>query len=277
MLESFKYINHLKEEIDFGVEGIFVNENELRDYSWDFISENNKITGFSKGIVKKTIPIIISCNSEEEGIKKKNSLAEVFEKDIFEAVHGKIFIGDYYLKCFVTGSKKSNYLVDKRSLQTELEITTDCPYWVREKTIHFGLFSTAEGKEGGKNLDFNNDFPYDYLPHSDFSKLNNTGYVGSNFKMIFYGEVSNPAVTIAGHEYGVNVDVGSNEYLTIDSMTKKIFLTHVDGTEENVFNKRNRDSYIFEKIPAGNNSFSKSDGFGVDVILMEERSEPKWI
>lgn len=277
MLESFKYINHMKEELCFGNEGIFVNENELRDYSWNLISENNKITGFKKGIVKKAIPIIIACQSEEEGIKKKNSLAEIFDKDVLEAAHGKIIIGDYYLKCFVTGSKKSDYLVDKRVLRTELEITTDCPFWIKEKSISFGKFATNEGVVGGKNLDFNNDFSYDYLPQSIHSKLNNTGFVGSNFKMIIYGDVSNPAVTISGHEYKVNVDVGINEYLTIDSISKKIYLTHIDGSMENVFNKRNRESYIFQKIPAGNNSFSKSDSFGVDVVLMEERSEPKWI
>ena len=66
------------------------------------------------------------------------------------------------------------------------------------------------------------------------------------------------------------------EYLTIDSTTKKIFLTKNDGTIINQFNNRNRDSYIFEKIPAGSNVVTWNGDFAFDVILLEERSEPKW-
>ena len=70
--------------------------------------------------------------------------------------------------------------------------------------------------------------------------------------------------------------MNSGEYLTIDSATKKIFLTAVDGTTANKFNNRNRDSYIFEKIQPGGNVVAWDGTFGFDVILLEERSEPKW-
>ena len=39
---------------------------------------------------------------------------------------------------------------------------------------------------------------------------------------------------------------------------------------------RNKDSYIFEKIQPGTNYVIIDGDFGVDIILMEERSEPKW-
>jgi phage-related protein len=74
----------------------------------------------------------------------------------------------------------------------------------------------------------------------------------------------------------VNCTVGANEYLTIDSSAKKVFLTAQDGTITNMFNNRNRDSYVFEKIPTGQNVVSWNGGFGFDIILLEERSEPKW-
>jgi len=53
-------------------------------------------------------------------------------------------------------------------------------------------------------------------------------------------------------------------------------LTHSDGSTENCFNLRNRDSYIFEKIPAGVLTIASSANFKFDVVLLEERSEPKW-
>ena len=143
------------------------------------------------------------------------------------------------------------------------------------KETSFSFANIGEGGEvGGKNLDFTHDLPYDF--YSKTGTFNNTGFVGTNFRMNIFGQCSNPSVYVSGHLYQVNCEVDTNEYLTIDSLSKKIYLTANDGTTTNVFNLRNRDSYIFEKIPPGNNSVLIDGGFGVDIILTEERSEPKW-
>lgn len=271
MLEKFIYRNHMNEEISFGNNGIFVNKSDLHDYSWDYESKNDRISSFKKKIKKMKVPVIIICDSEEEGIEKKNRLFEIPEKDILAKEYGQIIIGDYRLKCYVTGSKKSEYLTSKRMLRTSLTAVTDLPYWVKETTTTFGYGQGAEGT----NLDFNNDFPYDYTSNLLGKSLNNTNFISTNFKMIIYGACENPTVTIAGHSYNVNVRIEENEYLTIDSIEKTIVLTHSDGTTENCFNLRNKGSYIFEKIPVGVSGVS-SGHFKFDVTLLEERSEPKW-
>ena len=114
MIEQIKYINHLNEVIEFGKNGIFINYNTLRDYNWDITSANNKIASFKKGIVSKTIPVIIKCHSEEEGIEIRNRLFEVFEKDVLAKKNGRIIVSEYYLKCFITGSKKTKYLLPEQ-------------------------------------------------------------------------------------------------------------------------------------------------------------------
>ena len=94
--------------------------------------------------------------------------------------------------------------------------------------------------------------------------------------MIIYGACTNPAVYVSGHLYQVNCELGSTDYLTIDSITKKIFVTSNKGAITNVFNLRNRDSYIFTMIPPGQNVVAWEGDFGIDITLIEERSEPKW-
>ena len=69
--------------------------------------------------------------------------------------------------------------------------------------------------------------------------LNNSGFVGSNFKIIIYGAVVNPEIHIAGHTYEVKCEIGANEYLTIDSLDKTVVLKKSDGTTVNYFNLRN--------------------------------------
>ncbi len=273
MLEKFIYKNHMNEIITFGESNIFANQNDLHDYSWDVTSKNNKISSFKKGIISKSIPVYIICKTEKEGIAIRNKIFEVCEKDVLVGKHGTIMVGDYYLKCYVKASKKSEYLKLKHMMKLTLQITTDEPYWIKETMTTFNYGAGA----AGSNLDYNNDFPYDYSSNLLGLQLNNTGFVPVNFRMRIYGACENPKVTIAGHEYEVAVSLADNEYLTIDSIKKTIVLTHTDGSTENCFNLRNKESYIFEKIPVGLNNVSNNGDFKFDVTLLEERGEPKWI
>ena len=137
MLEQFTYTNSFNETLEFGKNGLFVNENDLRDFAWSITSKNNKISGFKKGVVSKTIPVILNCNSEDEGVALRNRLFEVFEKDVLTKKHGKIQIGDYYLHCFITGSKKSSYLMHKHCMVVSLTVQTDKPSWIKETPIGY--------------------------------------------------------------------------------------------------------------------------------------------
>lgn len=273
MLEQLKYKNHINEVFEFGKDGIFVDMNELHDYEWTVTKKGNRIASLDYAISKRKLPIVIICDTEAKGIAARNRLMEVVEKDVLAMKHGQIIIGDYYFKCFVTRSQKANYLTTKRLMEVTLTLTTDFPYWVKETTASFGI----EDGSGGQGLDFNHDFPFDFSSGLTIKAVNNTGFVASDFRMIIYGACSDPAVYVNGHLYQVNCEVGENSYLTIDSSEKKIYLTGTDGTVTNVFNMRNRDSYIFEKIVPGSNAVSWDGDFGFDIILLEERSEPKWI
>lgn len=272
MIEQIKYINHINEVVEFGKDGIYINENTLRDFTWKVTSNNDKISSFKKGIVNKTIPVIIVCSNEAEGIAKRNRLFEVMEKDVLANKHGKIIIGDYYLKCFVTGNKKKNYLKYNNYIQATLTITTDYPSWIKETKV---VFNESSGSTSDW-LDYDYDYEYDYASEFNNVVINNTGFVASDFKMIIYGFVANPKIYIDGHEYNVNVTISTGEYLTIDSQQKTIVLTKYNGEQVNCFNKRSRDSYVFEKIKSGSNVVTCEGSIKADIILIEERGEPRW-
>ncbi len=273
MLEQLKYQNHLNEVYEFGKDGIFVKTNDLHDYEWAVTQRGNRIAAIDYAVSKRKLPVTIICQTEEDGIKARNRLMEVTEKDVLAMKHGRIIIGDYYFRCFVTKSEKKQSQWSRRHMEVTLTLISDFPYWVKESTHIFRKL--GEGS-GGKNLDHSHDLPYDYFSGMGNKKLNNAAFVATNFRMTIYGACTCPVVYIAGHAYQVECEVGVGEHLTIDSIKKTITLTAVDGTVTNVFNLRNRDSYIFEKIPPGQNSVIWSGNYGVDVTLLEERSEPKW-
>lgn len=275
MLEQLKYKNHMNEVFAFGQNGIFVDSNELRDYEWSVDKKNNRISALKYAVRKKKLPVTIICPTEAQSIAAKNKLFEVVEKDVLAMKHGQVILGDYHMDCFVTKSAKKDYLTNNRLLKLTLTLTTDRPYWVRETTVPYGVVDDDAAAQ--TFLDYAMDFPVDYYSDAAVKPITNTGFVASNFRLVIYGACTNPSVIIADHIYQVNCTVNENEYLTIDSSAKTIFLTAEDGTTTNVFNDRERSSYVFEKIPAGQSVVSWSGEFAFDITLLEERSEPKWI
>ena len=277
MLEQVKYRNHLGEEVTFGKGGIFVNENDLRDFAWSYTAKNNRISSFQKGVVKKTLPVILACTSEGEGIIKRNNLFEVCEKDVLAHQHGKFIIGDYYLKCYIVGSKKSDYLMNNRVLKLKLSVVTDSPAWVKESVNIFRrLDSVIVDENAGSNLDFPHDFPFDFASEVTNRDIINDDFVSTNFRMTIYGPCTNPEIYVGGHCYAVNTELLANEHLIVDSAAKTITLYHTNGDQVNCFNNRSREHYVFEKIPSGANAVTWEGNFGFDITLLEERSEPKW-
>ena len=273
MLEQLKYKNHMGEVFEFGKDGIFVDSNNLHDYEWTVTKRGNRIAALNRTVSKRTLPVIILCETEAQGVAARNRLLEVAEKDVLALQHGQIILGNYYFRCFVTKSQKNNYLISKRYMTATLTLTSDFPYWVREQTF---AFRKQSEQTGGKNLDFAYDHPFDFYSGMGNRQMVNTGFVGTNFRMIIFGACSSPAVYVSGHLYQVDCDVAAKEYLTIDSISKKAYITKENGSTVNVFNLRSRDSYLFEKIPPGQNTVIWEGNYGVDIILLEERSEPKW-
>lgn len=272
MLEQLKYKNHMNEVFEFGKDGIFVNTNELHDYEWEVNIKNNRISSLDRTVREKSLPVVIICEDEDQGIQARNKLFEVVEKDVLALQHGRVIIGDYYFKCYVTKSTKENYLTSKRLMQLELTLTSDFPFWVKETTKSFVINSGTPAD--GHGYPYN--FPYDYSSDTTTYELVNTNFADTNFRLIVYGPAYDPAVFINGHLYQVFCVIEEGEYLTIDSTSKKITLTRNDGEEINLFYYRSFESYIFQKIPAGTSEISWDGEFGFDIVLMEERSEPRW-
>ena len=205
----------------------------------------------------------------------RNKLFEIAEKDILANKAGKFVINDYYLRGFVAGSTKSEYLYNKQYMKCNLLVQTDATGWIKETVYPFRLTKAAEGE---KHLDFPYDMPFDYGNSLAIRTLNNPAFVAADFRLIIYGNALNPSIYVGDNVYSVDVEINSGEYLTIDSKSKTIVLTKIDGQKVNCYNRRNREKYIFTKIPTGNSIVtSPNDGIAFDLVVLEERSEPKWI
>jgi hypothetical protein len=275
MLDKFIFENHLGQRFDGLANGVYLNYSDLRDYSWSYESINNRISRFYRPTKDRKLPLVVYCSSEEKAIEVKNRLFDLAEADIEAMLPGKIRIGDYYTNGFITASEKSNYLINKRLCALNLTFTSDDPAWYKEHAYTFATSGNNDSSLSG-GTDYNYGYPYAYALRLVGRSIFSDAVGSSAFKLLIYGEVENPTITIGEHTYTINGTVGAGETLLIDSLTKTITLTTATGEQTNWFDKRSRDSYIFEPIPSGKSPVEWSGEFGFDLTVIEKRSEPRW-
>lgn len=275
MLENFVYENHLGQRF-IGLEnGVYLNRNDLRDYSWSYDTVNNRIARMYREPTNKKLPLLVCCSTTAEAAEVKNRLLDLTDTDVEALTPGKIYVGEYYTTGFVTESKKSDYRIHGRFCLVNLVFTSSNPVWCIEKTYVFGG-SNDPTQTDRSGYDFPFDYNYDFSVKANARQIANDTIRGSKFKLRIYGEATNPSVMINGHVYTVRGMVKAGESLVIDSQNKTITLTTASGTKANWFNNRGRDSYIFEPIPPGMNNVVYNGLFKFDLTVIEERSEPKW-
>lgn len=275
MLDNIKYINHLGEKIALdGSERIFASYNDLRDYSWNYDSDNNIISNLNrKGVTKKTLPVKIIAATPESGIELRDKLYSIADKDVMNSKQGSLCIGDYYMKCYISGSSKSNYLYMYKYMETELEIITDDPFWVREiKTQFRPADSSTEG------LKYPKSYNYSYTDYSSRRTITNNTLAAAQFRMVIYGPCENPEIFVGAQKYRINVTLSANEYLTLTAFekTKTIVKTGANGAQSNCFNSREKSINVFEPIPTGTFDVTWDGSFAFDLIIFDRRSEPIW-
>lgn len=275
MLEKLVFENHNGETFTSGDGGgIYANYNDLHDYLWEYsTSSTDKITEFTRGVVKKSLPLIVLCSSAEEGAAKVDQLLEIADKDVVDKSPGRLIVNGYYMRAYIIGSTKKSYLYNGRYMEITLTIVTDTPVWVKEETFYF--YGTDE-ETTGLWLDYPFDFSFDYAANGRKKYIINSSYHASDFELIFWGRALSPSVTINGYKYAVETGLALNEILTINSRDKTVVKTTKTGEQTNLFNYRSKETSIFEKIAAGTLPVICDGDYTFTITLFDERSEPRW-
>ena len=274
-MNNFVYENHLGKRFVGMENGVYLNTSDLRDYSWSYDTLNGRIARFYRPTKARKLPLVIIGKTGDEATEVKNRLFEIAEADIVAMIPGKIYSGEYYTQGYITASSKSKYLANKRFCKIDLTLTSADPVWYREKLYRF---MPTPSTDVGEGFDYPFGYPYDYSTKTKTAQnIECNSINGNEFRLTVYGSVKNPSIKIGVHEYSITGEIGAGETLLVDSVAKKITLTSQIGQEHNWFDRRNRDSYIFEPIPSGYHTVSWDGSFGFDLTVIEKRSEPRWI
>ena len=280
MLEC-KYVNSQGRTFTFNVDNNRLNKSDIRDYEWQYTEQYNRVKAFNTTLKTRSIPVTFfnrfGQKYANELYTKPQDLYAMTDYDVRMLQPGKLYIGDYYINCYIVGSSKQKY--DNGVVIAEsLTVLSDF-MWHKEVQRIFGAGVYTPSEE---DSDYPYDYPWDYVT-AGTRRLTSDSIAPFNFRIVFSGVVENPKLTvIAGGKsaiYQVFYTLAEGELLTVDSLDKTIYLTKVNGEKVNLYANRDRTNYIFQKMPVEN---------GVSLIQYEptklvtvtayvERSEPKWI
>lgn len=264
------YRNSRGKSLEFGSRELFINDTDIFDYSWNYDTGFGRISNFRRGEVEKKLIISIYGATDAEATERRNRVFEVCEQDVLTGNAGRLWVGDYYLNCYITEGKVKAYNKQGRYLQQEIKIITDTPVWIKETKYNFYVDYISG------NSFYPHGYPYDYANSLRINSIFNSHFTDSNFELTIYGAVTNPTVYINGSPYTVNTELLTGERLTINSIEKTIIKTEANGTKANEFNKRDKVNSVFKLIETGSNLVSWNKTFSFDLTLFSERSAPEW-
>lgn len=271
MMDIF-YENHEGERLNLLTPPYMLQTGELFDSKWVYVERGKKIGNFVKEIEERPVLLSILNYGKESYHQAINHFSEVTEKDILQKKCGRLYIGNMYLMCYITATQKSEWENDIELLDNEIQLTTDHPFWIEEHSYSFKKEEAVQTN----NKRYAYRYAYRYANGLMNTAVINGHYADCNFKMIIYGPVIDPLVYIGGYPYLVHIILEEGEYLEIDSAAGTVVKVTAFGVRVNAFHNRSFTDSVFVPVHPGRQLVGWSGRFDFDIILYEERSEPKW-
>lgn len=242
------------------------------NYSADQLQYGSKINRFEKDPLE--LEITLKVRGSISGIgEKMDQLFKDMESDIIQKKEGKLYIGEWYARGYFI-EHASNASEKFYGREMPCVFIAPYPFWVKDVIKEF---YAASAGGNGRFLDYKYDYRYDYTPpKGGVARWTVDHYAPSEFSLTIFGPCTDPRITINGYPYEVFTTLEAGEYLTIDSRANTVTKHLQSGTVISIFDYRNKQESVFEKIPSGALLFSWSGTFGFTLTLYTERSEPEW-
>lgn len=259
----------------------FINPMELHTWAWDY-SLSNRITGlggdardFARYPQTFDLEVRMRGMTHEEFLRQANTLHEVTDADMIAGEPGRLYVDDQYLTCYLAVSGgEPNHPRNSNFMTRTLKVLAVEPYWCTPVTVTINPMTETQTNENGKKYDGR--YAYRYGTALSGTTILNSHYAAAPAIIRFFGPVSNPAITIAGVTYGVNITLTATDRLEIDQIRHKIYKVSETGVKTNAFNQREKFYDIFAPIPTGSNQVIYSGDYMVQITMIQQRSELKW-
>lgn len=274
-MQTLKYVcGSTGDEIGMSGPDIFAQTAEgIRGRSWSYDLGYRSLTGVTRAARETDLELTyLRCPEKADWTRR------LFDADVAAGTPGMLDADGWTTRAYVV--KAEPQTITPVIIQQKLTVVLLDGIWRKAgESQHFW----SDALTPGLDLDYPYDYPHDYLATVRDAVASNPMPTAMPFQMVIFGPVSNPQLTLGGNRYALDMDIPSGSYVTVTSIAgrRTIVMTAENGDETNVFDKGRRGTglnggeYIFQPIPAGD-SIVQWSGFGVDLTVYQEESEPPW-
>lgn len=266
-----KYQNHRGRSIDLNAHGVVSNVSDMSTWELEVDDAHRRIGGLTPALQSFTFSCATYSNAA------RSALYDVPAVDVDAMRPGRLYVGEWYLVCYITGASQSRGADKSGMAKYSITVTPALPFWRRDREKIL-----TERHEGGTGLDYEHDYDYDYGYAPTSNVVENRTHYPADLLIRIYGSCTDPVVKIGENDYSVNVDVKQGDRLEIDTSEKTVKIVKLDGTVENAFAhiageyRENSGSYIFQKMPSGTSNVTWSGMYNLDIVVIEHANEPRW-
>ena len=283
--EVISTIENRKEEAQSGLKDLFIADDQVIDESeqkvLELLSQSSDAQISEVQTLQGEILAIQQNAANEKRQLNEQEIADILNnfhsivvKDIINHKPGRLYIGDQYLSCYISGDIKTDAFMGVPIQVKNLTVVTDHPFWIHEVSRSFQQIISGDDPEG--HLDYEYDFNYDYtMPYGSDLIWTVDHFAPCEFLLTVFGPVTDPMILINGHPYQVYTSLDENDYMQINSRNNTIVKYRSDGVRQDIYDSRAKQQSVFDLIAPGNIRVVWPGSFGFDLKLYCERSEPK--
>ncbi|NEG96016.1 hypothetical protein GFD17_04430 [Bifidobacterium sp. SMB2] len=274
-MQSLKYVCATTgDEIPMSGPDIFAQTAEgIRGRAWGYSLGYRDLSGVTRDAREASLELTyLRCPEKLDWTRR------LFDADVANHTPGVLDADGWRATAYVVKAEASD--IKPNVIRQKLTVVLSDGMWRRAGDVqHFW----SDALQPGLDLDHPYDYPHDYLPTTRNVTASNPMPTAMGFTMVVFGPASSPQIVIGSNTYRLDMDIPSGAYVTITAVGRQrtIVMTAENGDVSNVFAKgyrgsgRDGGSYIFQPIPPGDNPVNWK-GFGFDLTVWEEESEPPW-
>lgn len=272
------YENSLGEKLYLDRGPCVISGGTLFDTKWKLqtssrpMGEGLRLLSAKRPAEDKTVEIDVYADTQGELADVLENMETHFGRDISAMSCGRLYIGDQFLRCVCMTSKKELSRDFVMMGKLTLTILPEIPAWCREATYRH-LPGYDKDMDGHK---YSYRYPYRYGTGMAGMMIYNQSYLPAPMRIVFYGPVVSPRVVVNGNVIGINTTLLGNEYAVIDQQMRQVYKVSSDGIKTNIFDSRIKNGLTYEYIKPGATQAGVTSETGVDITVIEQRSEPRW-
>lgn len=194
----------------------------------------------------------------------------VYGEDVRAEKMGQLWAGKSYCEGLIQSYEK-NKAVGKRYAEFKITFCSFSAFWITTQKVEFGI---VPANSNGFRMPFR--FPFGFRTAVNSNTIANPTAFPAPAIIRMFGPCIKPAVTVNGHIYQVLAEARAGERFEINQLHRTLTLVTSDGKENNAFTFRNKDYSIFEYLPPGGLEIVADNKFAYEIVLLHQRSLPKW-